>query len=61
MSHAQPNNSKFHAVCDGHDRPIMLLLSENGIFMPSTVVALKMARALDTSVEEILWLDGSDG
>ncbi|MGF1549230.1 MAG: helix-turn-helix transcriptional regulator [Sphingomonadaceae bacterium] len=29
---------------------------ENGIFMPSTIVALKMARALGKPVEEIFWL-----
>lgn len=30
---------------------------ENGIFLPSTMVALKMARAFDCRVEDIFWLD----
>ena len=30
---------------------------ENNVFAPSALVALKMARAFSTSVEEIFWLD----
>lgn len=30
---------------------------ENGVFVPSTVVALKLARALGRPVEEIFFLD----
>ena len=30
---------------------------ENGVFVPSTVLALKLARALDRPVEEIFFLD----
>ena len=29
---------------------------ENGIFIPSTVLALRLARALDTTVEELFLL-----
>ncbi len=29
---------------------------ENGVFVPSTIVALKMARALGRTVEELFWL-----
>jgi putative transcriptional regulator len=31
---------------------------ENGVFVPSTVLALKLARALDRRVEELFSLDG---
>jgi putative transcriptional regulator len=31
---------------------------ENGVFIPSTVLALRLARALGTSVEEIFQLPG---
>ena len=31
---------------------------ENGVFIPSTVVALKLARALGCSVEELFFLAG---
>jgi putative transcriptional regulator len=31
---------------------------ENGVFIPSTVLALRLARALGTSVEEIFHLPG---
>jgi len=31
---------------------------ENGIFAPSALVALKMARAFNKPVEEIFWLVG---
>lgn len=31
---------------------------ENGIFIPSTVVALKLAAALDLRVEDLFFLDG---
>lgn len=34
---------------------------ENGIFMPSAIVALKMARELGRPVEEIFWLEGAGG
>ena len=30
---------------------------ENGIFVPSTVLALKLARALDLSVEQLFWIE----
>ncbi len=30
---------------------------ENGVFIPSTVLALRLARALNTSVERLFWLD----
>ena len=33
---------------------------ENNVFVPSTIVALKIARAFGTSVEELFALDGSD-
>ena len=29
---------------------------ENGVFTPSTIVALKMARALGRRVEDLFWL-----
>jgi putative transcriptional regulator len=31
---------------------------ENGVFVPSTVVALKLADALDARVEDLFFLDG---
>lgn len=31
---------------------------ENGVFVPSTIVALKIARALGCSVEELFKLEG---
>ena len=31
---------------------------ENGVFVPSTLVALKLAEALGLSVEELFFLDG---
>jgi putative transcriptional regulator len=31
---------------------------ENGVFVPSTLLALKIARALGRPVEEIFFLDG---
>lgn len=30
---------------------------ENGVFVPSTILALTIAKALETSVEEIFYLD----
>jgi putative transcriptional regulator len=30
---------------------------ENGVFIPSTVLALKLARALSEPVENLFWLD----
>jgi putative transcriptional regulator len=30
---------------------------ENGVFIPSTVLALKLARALSEPVETLFWLD----
>ena len=30
---------------------------ENGVFIPSTVLALKLARALSEQVENLFWLD----
>ncbi|PHR90838.1 MAG: transcriptional regulator [Robiginitomaculum sp.] len=32
---------------------------ENNVFIPSTVLALKLARALDVRVEELFYLNGS--
>ena len=29
---------------------------ENGVFVPSTLLALKLARALGVAVEELFWL-----
>lgn len=29
---------------------------ENGVFQPSTLLALKLARALDRSVESLFWI-----
>lgn len=29
---------------------------ENGVFVPSALLALKLARALDVPVEELFWL-----
>lgn len=29
---------------------------ENGVFVPSTLLALSLARALDTTVEHLFWL-----
>ena len=29
---------------------------ENGVFVPSTVLALKLARAVDRPVEQLFWL-----
>ena len=31
---------------------------ENGVFVPSTVLALKLANALEVKVEELFWLEG---
>lgn len=31
---------------------------ENGVFVPSTLLALKLARALEQRVEEIFYLEG---
>jgi putative transcriptional regulator len=31
---------------------------ENGVFVPSTVVALKLAAALDSTVEDLFYLTG---
>lgn len=30
---------------------------ENGVFVPSTILALKLARALSVPVETLFWLD----
>ena len=30
---------------------------ENGIFVPSTVLALKLAKALSVPVEELFWIE----
>ena len=30
---------------------------ENGVFTPSTLLALKMARALNVPVEELFWIE----
>ena len=29
---------------------------ENGVFVPSTILALSLARALDVKVEDLFWL-----
>jgi putative transcriptional regulator len=31
---------------------------ENGVFTPSTILALKLAKALNTSVERLFWIKG---
>jgi len=31
---------------------------ENGVFVPSTILALRLARALETPVERLFWLEG---
>lgn len=31
---------------------------ENGVFVPSTLLALKLAAALERRVEELFWVDG---
>jgi putative transcriptional regulator len=33
---------------------------ENRVFIPSTVLALKLARAFDTPVEALFWLEGDE-
>lgn len=33
---------------------------ENQVFVPSTVLALKLARAFGTSVEDLFWLAGDE-
>jgi putative transcriptional regulator len=33
---------------------------ENGVFVPSTILALKLAGALDRSVETLFWLEESE-
>ena len=33
---------------------------ENGVFIPSTLLALKIARALERTVEEIFFLEGTE-
>ena len=33
---------------------------ENGVFIPSTVLAIKLARALRLPVEELFWLEAND-
>ena len=33
---------------------------ENGVFVPSTILALKLARALGTRVELLFFFDGDD-
>ncbi len=30
---------------------------ENGVFIPSTVLALKLAKALEVKVEDLFWLE----
>jgi len=32
---------------------------ENNVFIPSTILALRLAQALGAPVEELFWLDGS--
>jgi putative transcriptional regulator len=31
---------------------------ENNVFIPSTILALRLARALETPVERLFWLEG---
>ena len=31
---------------------------ENNVFIPSTILALRLARALETPVEQLFWLEG---
>jgi putative transcriptional regulator len=31
---------------------------ENNVFIPSTILALRLAQALETPVEQLFWLDG---
>jgi putative transcriptional regulator len=31
---------------------------ENGVFVPSALLALKLARAINVPVEELFWLEG---
>jgi putative transcriptional regulator len=33
---------------------------ENGVFVPSTILALRLARALGVSVERLFWLEDDD-
>lgn len=33
---------------------------ENGVFIPSTLLALRLARALETTVEALFYLTGED-
>ncbi|MBX3479143.1 MAG: helix-turn-helix transcriptional regulator [Caulobacter sp.] len=33
---------------------------ENGVFVPSTVLALRLAQALEMSVEALFWLSGEE-
>ena len=30
---------------------------ENGVFVPSTVLALKLAKALEVTVEQLFWIE----
>ena len=30
---------------------------ENGVFVPSTIIALKLAQALNVPVETLFWID----
>ncbi len=30
---------------------------ENGVFVPSTILALRLAKALDAPVEQLFWLE----
>ena len=48
------------------DLAVMTLVSrktintiENGVFVPSTTLALKLARVLDVRVEDLFYLEGS--
>lgn len=33
---------------------------ENGVFVPSTIIALKLAAALGEPVEVVFWIEGAD-
>jgi putative transcriptional regulator len=38
-----------------------IIAVEKGKFVPSVKLALELAQALDRSLDEIFWLDGSQG
>ena len=38
------------------DQTVLQVALENGVFVPSTILALSLARALGTTVEDLFWL-----